>query len=80
MAIVRGGPGTSDPGRIFYEHVTLMRLISEAFDVYPDEVTGPEWPLWAPGRRAAAPLSAEPPWRISSKLGMLIALQTGSFL
>ena len=41
--VMRGGPGTADPGLIRYSGVTLMTLITKAYSVYPDQVLGPNW-------------------------------------
>jgi len=38
-----GGPGTSDPARIFYLNVTLEALLSRAFNVRHDQIAGPAW-------------------------------------
>jgi len=38
-----GGPGTSDPGRIFYSRVALQRLLMNAYGVQADQISGPEW-------------------------------------
>lgn len=38
-----GGPGTGNPGRIFYFGATLQRLVMDAFEVQADQISGPEW-------------------------------------
>jgi uncharacterized protein (TIGR03435 family) len=38
-----GGVGTSSPGRITYRATWITRLISEAYDVRSDDITGPAW-------------------------------------
>ena len=38
-----GGVGTADPRRITYHGTWLIPLIAEAFDVRPDQITGPAW-------------------------------------
>lgn len=38
-----GGIGTSSPGRITYRATWITRLISEAYDVRSDDITGPAW-------------------------------------
>jgi uncharacterized protein (TIGR03435 family) len=38
-----GGPGTADPGRITYSRELLDLLLAEAFEVYWDRITGPDW-------------------------------------
>jgi uncharacterized protein (TIGR03435 family) len=43
----RGGPGTGDPGRIVYPYVSLLELLTTAFDVNGDQFSGPAW-LWIP--------------------------------
>jgi uncharacterized protein (TIGR03435 family) len=40
---VRGGPGSTDPGRITYTRATLTDLIMRAYDVWTDQVSGPAW-------------------------------------
>ena len=39
---LRGGPGTSDPGRIVYTNVTLSRVLERAYDVRTYQVSGPD--------------------------------------
>lgn len=39
----RGGPGTSDPSRIAYENITLLVLLSRAYGIDFDQITGPKW-------------------------------------
>src|SRR5580704_2599990 len=39
----RGGPGTSDPGRITFGRTTLMPLLARAYGVPMDQVSGPAW-------------------------------------
>ncbi len=38
-----GGPGTSDPGRVRFVRVNLATLVSAAYGVQPDQVSGPGW-------------------------------------
>jgi uncharacterized protein (TIGR03435 family) len=38
-----GGPGSSDPERVTFEGATLEVLIQNAYDVLPDQVSGPDW-------------------------------------
>jgi uncharacterized protein (TIGR03435 family) len=40
-SFMRGGPGTDDPERIMYHHVSLVRLIVLAYGVDFDQVFGP---------------------------------------
>jgi uncharacterized protein (TIGR03435 family) len=40
---VRGGPGTSDAGRITFTNVTLVSVLIRAYDVKVYQVTGPAW-------------------------------------
>ena len=40
---MKGGPGTSDPGRIAYTQVRLQYLLTKAWNLSPDQVTGPGW-------------------------------------
>jgi uncharacterized protein (TIGR03435 family) len=37
----RGGPGTSDPGRITYGHVSLIILLAKAYGAQSDQIVGP---------------------------------------
>jgi len=39
----RGGPGTSDPGRITYTQQNLKIILQRAYDVMPDQINGPDW-------------------------------------
>jgi uncharacterized protein (TIGR03435 family) len=39
----RGGPGTSDPGRITWTYATLMGILTNAYDVKPYQINGPAW-------------------------------------
>ena len=39
----RGGPGTSDPGRITFGRITLMPLLAKAYGVPTDQISGPAW-------------------------------------
>lgn len=43
VGLMKGGPGTSDPERISYTHVSMGRLISTAFEKRGDEVFAPDW-------------------------------------
>lgn len=38
-----GGPGTSNPARIFYFDASLQRLLLNAFELQPEQLTGPDW-------------------------------------
>jgi uncharacterized protein (TIGR03435 family) len=40
---IRGGPGTSDPGRMTFSHVTLARLVTQAFGIYAFQLSCPDW-------------------------------------
>jgi len=42
LPIMKGGPGTSTPGRIHYVNVTLMQLIAKAYGIERDQIRGPE--------------------------------------
>lgn len=39
----RGGPGTADPGRFTCDHCTLGMLISTAYDINFNQISGPPW-------------------------------------
>ena len=43
MGGLGGGPGTSDPGRITAARVSLANLLTIAWDLWPDQVSGPDW-------------------------------------
>lgn len=43
MPVMKGGPGTSSHGRIHYTGVTLMGLITKAYELGVDQVDGPGW-------------------------------------
>lgn len=38
-----GGPGTTDPGRIYYPSMSLKQLVMKAYDVKTHQVVGPAW-------------------------------------
>jgi uncharacterized protein (TIGR03435 family) len=38
-----GGPGTPDPGRLSYSNQLLSMILADAFDVYWNQITGPDW-------------------------------------
>jgi uncharacterized protein (TIGR03435 family) len=38
-----GGPGTSEPGRVTFTNAPLSYLLSQAYDVWQDQVSGPSW-------------------------------------
>jgi len=40
---ITGGPGTSDPGRFRAPRISLFNLLSRAFGVSTDQITGPSW-------------------------------------
>jgi uncharacterized protein (TIGR03435 family) len=40
---MRGGLGTGDPVRITFPRATLSLLLACAYDVFPDQVSGPAW-------------------------------------
>jgi uncharacterized protein (TIGR03435 family) len=42
LPTVKGGPGTSSPGRIRWTNVTLMYLLMRAYGIQPDQVRGPD--------------------------------------
>lgn len=39
----RGGPGSSDPGRMEFRHYTVARLIHDAYGVESFQLSGPDW-------------------------------------
>ena len=38
-----GGPGTPDPGRLNYQNVSLMLVLTSAFNVKSYQISGPSW-------------------------------------
>jgi uncharacterized protein (TIGR03435 family) len=40
---MHGGPGTSDPGQITYPRTWLPRLLTKAYGVSQDQISGPDW-------------------------------------
>jgi uncharacterized protein (TIGR03435 family) len=40
---MNGGPGTTDPGRLNYENVSLKAMLGKAFDVKSYQLTTPDW-------------------------------------
>jgi len=40
---IRGGPGTSDPGRMTFSHVTVARLVTQAYGIYSFQLSCPDW-------------------------------------
>lgn len=40
---MRGGPGTSSPGRVTWQKVWLRDLMAVAFHIEPENVSGPDW-------------------------------------
>ena len=40
---MRGGPGTSDPGRIAYTNIMLRAVLLNAWDVKNYQLSGPDW-------------------------------------
>jgi uncharacterized protein (TIGR03435 family) len=40
---MNGGPGSSDPGRIHYENVSLKILLTKAYGVQDYQISGPDW-------------------------------------
>lgn len=43
LATRRGGPGTPDPGRISYSNQPLSDILADAFGVYWNQISGPDW-------------------------------------
>jgi uncharacterized protein (TIGR03435 family) len=38
-----GGPGTADPDRLSYSNQLLSTILADAFDIYWNQITGPDW-------------------------------------
>jgi uncharacterized protein (TIGR03435 family) len=43
VAGLKGGPGTSDPGRVTWGKVWLQTMLAAAFEVDADKISGPDW-------------------------------------
>jgi uncharacterized protein (TIGR03435 family) len=43
LPVMSGGPGTNDPGRITSTRRTLLGLVAQAWDLKPDQISGPAW-------------------------------------
>ncbi len=43
VGMTRGGPASPDPGHFSCQNCTLMMLVTDAFDVKPNQVSGPSW-------------------------------------
>ncbi len=43
FGLMKGGPGTSDPGRVTWERVWLQLMLAAAFEVDADKISGPSW-------------------------------------
>lgn len=41
--MMRGGPGTPDPGQITYSNVTIKNVMMNAYNVKGYQISGPEW-------------------------------------
>jgi len=41
--MMRGGPGTPDPGQITYTNVTIKSLMTNAYHVKEYQISGPDW-------------------------------------
>lgn len=41
--MMRGGPGSEDPGRVDWSNVSLRQMITNAFNVKDYQVQGPDW-------------------------------------
>jgi uncharacterized protein (TIGR03435 family) len=43
LSVIRGGPGTPDPEQITYERQHLLRVLSAAYSLDFDQISGPAW-------------------------------------
>jgi uncharacterized protein (TIGR03435 family) len=43
MVMMRGGPGSNDPGQITYSNVTLYNVLMNAYGVKSFQISGPGW-------------------------------------
>ena len=43
MVMMRGGPGSSDPGQITYNNVTVKGVLTQAYGVKGFQISGPGW-------------------------------------
>jgi len=41
--VVRGGPGSTDPGLATFTNIDLFSLMTMAYDVKPYQISGPDW-------------------------------------
>ena len=41
--MMRGGPGSDDPGRVDWNNVSLRQMVTDAFNVKDYQVQGPDW-------------------------------------
>ncbi|SPE37569.1 conserved exported hypothetical protein [Candidatus Sulfopaludibacter sp. SbA3] len=57
-----GGPGTSDPTRISFHNATVRELITRAYEVRPEQLSGPAW------LNAASMFSADGKFDLEAKL------------
>jgi len=39
----RGGPGSTDPGRMMFSHVTVATLVAQAYDIYAFQLSCHDW-------------------------------------
>ena len=61
MPFKRGGPGTSDPGRITYTRMTLVSILQIAWDVQQDQILGPAWITEPGGTNSYTIVATMPP-------------------
>jgi uncharacterized protein (TIGR03435 family) len=43
MVMLRGGPGSPDPGQITYTNVTVKNVLTQAYGVKSFQISGPSW-------------------------------------
>jgi uncharacterized protein (TIGR03435 family) len=43
LVFMRGGPGSDDPGQIAWTRVTLTTVLTRAYEVSRDQISGPDW-------------------------------------
>jgi len=71
MGGMRGGPGTGDPGRIAISRATLSDLLTRAYDVWFDQISGPAW-LNDPSAYAYRIDATLPPDTTSAQLRLML--------
>ncbi len=69
--LAKGGPGTSDPGRITYTQLPLITLLIRAYDVHADQISGPPW-LTAPNSSLFTVIATMPPTTTTQQFQLML--------